>query len=878
MKLHKLIHVCVIMVVTIICCIRINQADARTLYVNNSLGNDSYNGLYDSYQGDDNGPKATIQQAIDAAINGDIILVADGHYTGQGNRDIDFGGKIISLSSVNGPENCIIDSQAGKENQHRGFIFHSGEDPNALVSGFTITGGNITAGGGIYCTTSSPSIVNCIIKYNKATGTGPSVSGGGISCDFFSRPIIQNCQIIKNESQNWGGAIACDGNTHLTLVNSIISGNWSKNYGGGLYCKNSQVTIINCDFTGNSSYYYGGGIWLTIGSRAKIVNTIIWYNNIRETGYPGPEQLAMDETSDLQLHHCDIEGNAVYIFGGLFAINGADNIFGAGNIGDNPEFVNAGSWTPDSSDPNNWIEGDYHLDKDSPCVNAGNNDASLQYDTDIDGNNRIIGIVDMGPYESKGELLAEFTDIAIPQPMAPGDKGKITLTIKHFRNQLLNGSMTVELYLSKNQILDSSDVLIGTTQLKVKKLPRDHPVTANLTTLIPNKAQAGQYYLLANIETDAATAGKELRFTASTRTKRNLTWEFGDIASRKNTRLTVQDSQNNPVCFMLKGGWGKVIGGKNFDEIRLYNTDIKSSLSIKTKGKVFTSIGNIKITNGSLGAISAKTTDLRGSIIADGCIGKVSLHNIPQTDTGHTIQIKGIPADDKVLLSLQCNRVSDLSIQSEHEPIGSIAVVDWLNTDGTADTIYAPRLSKLSTKGDKKTGISGNFEADINLCGPGDTKGLVLGNVKIAGDINNSAWNITGTDNQPGTTIVGKVSVNGKITASSIVINGDTGSITVGAICNGSIVFIGPATEITTPSGKAEDFYTNNNNTGYYLKSLSIKGTTDNKGFNNSKLAAWGIGSLKFPKNITPSGYIQYSQKGAKLRLTTGITWVDVTP
>lgn len=77
----------------------------------------------------------TIQCGIDSASAGDTVLVADGTYTGDENRDIDFKCKAIVVMSEHGREVTIIDCAGDSLNPHRGFYFHSGEGPNSVVQG-----------------------------------------------------------------------------------------------------------------------------------------------------------------------------------------------------------------------------------------------------------------------------------------------------------------------------------------------------------------------------------------------------------------------------------------------------------------------------------------------------------------------------------------------------------------------------------------------------------------------------------------------------------------------------------------------------------------------------------------------------------------------
>ena len=88
------------------------------------------------------GDYPTIQAGIDAAADGDTVLVADGIYTGAGNKNLDFKGKAITVSAENGAESTIIDC----EGAGRGFYFHSRETSESVVSGFTIKNGSPGSG------------------------------------------------------------------------------------------------------------------------------------------------------------------------------------------------------------------------------------------------------------------------------------------------------------------------------------------------------------------------------------------------------------------------------------------------------------------------------------------------------------------------------------------------------------------------------------------------------------------------------------------------------------------------------------------------------------------------------------------------------------
>ncbi len=314
----------------------------------------------------------TIQDGIDAAADRDTVLVADGTYSGEGNKNVDFLGKKIKVVSTNGPEYSVIDC----EGDGRGFYFHSNENESSILEGFSIIHGNVTgydpsgSGGGIFCDeNSSPQVINCIIRDNSAMEWG----GGGISC-YLSSPLFQSCIIRNNVASVGGGIKVSDAspffsecviqeNTVLggqggglfiarspvTMTNCIVSQNTSAS-GAGVYCAESSPSIINCTISGNTAAEFGGGFYFTLDASPIITNCILW-NDLPEEIFVN-SGLPTVTFSDVQ-----------------------DTLWpGEGNISDDPLFLGVD---------------DYHLTRESPCIDSGTSEGAPNHD--IDGDIRPMG-------------------------------------------------------------------------------------------------------------------------------------------------------------------------------------------------------------------------------------------------------------------------------------------------------------------------------------------------------------------------------------------------------------------------------------------------------------------------------------------------------
>ena len=284
------------------------------------------------------GDQPTIQAGINASVDGDTVLVQPGAYV----ENINFNGHNITVASryILEPDTTLI-STTIIDGNHDGSVvtFENGEDPSAVLTGFTLSNGvgqgiwgfgggggitcsdsdptvsfcvvtdnianngngggiycngsnptflnlsilqnNATNGGGIYFHTSSPQLINCIIRDNNAY-----TSGGGICDEWYSSPVLQNVIIQDNYAEgeeasatNGGGGIYSTG--EMSLSDVVISGNYGL-HGGGILLMEASTILSDVQITNNSASS-GGGMYLVLTS-PTLINTTITCNTANTGG------------------------------------------------------------------------------------------------------------------------------------------------------------------------------------------------------------------------------------------------------------------------------------------------------------------------------------------------------------------------------------------------------------------------------------------------------------------------------------------------------------------------------------------------------------------------------------------------------------------
>jgi hypothetical protein len=392
-------------------------AGGTTYFVDGACGDDAWSGLSPDCSAP-NGPKATIQAAIDVTFHGDVVIVAPSVYPER----IDFVGKAIAVQSAEGPEVTVIDAE------RTGRVVQCGSDaaPGTLLEGFTIANGYLRVdgsgtGAGIYIAAGNPTLRNCIVRDNEAdnaaamrtaSGSSPFVDG----CSFIdnlatdgcvttvnSHPIFKDCLFEDNDG-GYGGAalvIAYNDGTPPLVINCRFTGN--RTGGMGTVVDGGDTLFVNCVFSDNVPGGLAPGALVTV-EYPTVINCTFSDNS----GYG----IYTDHNPDgLTAHNSILWGNSLGSIGGFGAFVYSSDVEGgwpgAGNIDADPLFVQAGMH-------------DVRLAFGSPCINAGNNAALPPDVLDLDGDGNTTepipidpsgaariqeGVVDMGAYEGGFEPM-----------------------------------------------------------------------------------------------------------------------------------------------------------------------------------------------------------------------------------------------------------------------------------------------------------------------------------------------------------------------------------------------------------------------------------------------------------------------------------------
>ncbi|MBW8038646.1 MAG: right-handed parallel beta-helix repeat-containing protein [Planctomycetes bacterium] len=376
----------------------------------------------------------------------DETAVLDGFTITGGNSNGDFspnwkGGGIRNYLGSPTLTNCTITRNSSW--LEGGGMFNVGS-PMLMLTNCTFSNNySDYSGGGMYNTGrySNVTLINCTFSGNFA-----DYEGGGLYSGYskYNSPKLTNCAFTGNTSGARAGGMYNTGDS--TLTNCTFTGNSADWEAGGMFNDGSSPTLTNCTFIGNSAgenggaiYNFGpfgtptltnctfsnnsadngGGIYCIHESNMTVTNCIMWGNMATQGN-----EIALNNFWDegilypatITVRYSDVEGGVSEVF----VDTGCTLNWDDGNIDDDPCFVQPGYWDANGV----WVDGDYHILADSPCVDAGDpNYIAEPNETDLDGRPRVIGgRIDMGAYEYMPSIPAEAR--ILPRTINLASKGK----------------------------------------------------------------------------------------------------------------------------------------------------------------------------------------------------------------------------------------------------------------------------------------------------------------------------------------------------------------------------------------------------------------------------------------------------------------------
>lgn len=330
-------------------------------------------------------------------------------------------------------------------------------------------------------------------------------------------------------------------------------------------------------------------------------------------------------------------------------------------------------------------------------------------------------------------LIATIAGETVRDILVPGDEIKPTIKLANNGGAQFQGLVDLNFYLSPpingdtdGRRRDADDVLIGSfddTQITVAS---DGSVTLSESFKIPAVfgAADGAYRLIAEIVGDAS-APTEL-FTddnvAPDGNGHGYLKQFGLVTLQgfgsRIAKLSYTETDGNVVTLSITGaGNGKVSQNAGGVNIAVSGTNgasivnLASVLSATSTSAARAQLHHIDIAN-TLGTLNFAQADVDGYITISSGVKVAKFGDVTGND--RTLILGAFGTLNTSAATLNFGRVTDLNIESD-QPIAALTAIDWRDTNGVENRIETPVLTKLNIKGNAAAGISGDFDADVNV-------------------------------------------------------------------------------------------------------------------------------------------------------------------
>ncbi len=328
----------------------------------------------------------TIEDAIDASVDGDSVIVADGIYA----ENVQFEGHSITLGSE-----FLLDGRAGHiaatviDGGGAGTVVSSDQGEEVHIGGLTLRNGESVDGGGVYCAGGGVAVLSDL----WIEGCEASHYGGGVYAEYTDLTVRHSMITGNTGGPRAGGihiGVRCIGSVEGSVIEgNVADGSPAYGHGGGLSIKDAEeATVRHTIIRDNYAYVAAGGFWCNVPTTVE--NCIFVGNEADKNNGAGIVLFY-----PVVIENCTITGNRIIgngLGGGIFAsrevpvirnsiiwgneAGAGDDVWGECDI----TYSNVGGgWPGDGNIDTDPLMGSYRgleylLGPSSPCIDAGDPD------------------------------------------------------------------------------------------------------------------------------------------------------------------------------------------------------------------------------------------------------------------------------------------------------------------------------------------------------------------------------------------------------------------------------------------------------------------------------------------------------------------------